>query len=70
MPHGTVRPGRWPDAVGSRPSYWTDNGSAYWYKTEPGHDVAGSIVAAVDDLRGEGHPDRCGAARLVVLPTC
>ena len=32
---GTVRPGRWPDAVGSRPSYWTDNGAAYWYKTEP-----------------------------------
>lgn len=51
---GTVRPGRWPDAVGSRPSYWTDNGSAYWYKTEPGLDAEGSIVAAVDDLRSKG----------------
>jgi hypothetical protein len=59
---GTVRPGRWPDAVGSRPSYWTDNGSAYWYKTEPGNDVAGSIVAAVDDLRANGIP--IGAVQL------
>ena len=59
---GTVRPGRWPDAVGSRPSYWTDNGSAYWYKTEPDLDVAGSIVAAVDDLRNNGVP--IGAVQL------
>ena len=59
---GTVRPGRWPDAVGSRPSYWTDNGAAYWYKTEPGYDVAGSIVAAVDDLRAKGVP--IGAVQL------
>ena len=59
---GTVRPGRWPDAVGSRPSYWTDNGAAYWYKTEPGHDVAGSIVAAVDDLRAKDVP--IGAVQL------
>ena len=58
----TVRPGRWPDAVGSRPSYWTDNGSAYWYKTEPDLDVAGSIVAAVDDLRTKGVP--IGAVQL------
>ncbi|HEY4375918.1 MAG TPA: hypothetical protein VGM93_02125, partial [Acidimicrobiales bacterium] len=53
---GTVRPGRWPDALGSRPSYWTDNGAAYWYRTEPGHDAAGSIVAAVEDLRDRGVP--------------
>ena len=59
---GTTRPGRWPDAVGSRPSYWTDNGSAYWYKTEPGHDVSGSIVSAVDDLREHGVP--IGAVQL------
>jgi hypothetical protein len=59
---GTVRPGRWPDSVGSRPSYWTDNGAAYWYKTEPGHDPAGSIVAAVDDLRKKGVP--IGAVQL------
>ena len=59
---GTVRPGRWPDALGSRPSYWTDNGAAYWYRTEPGHDAAGSIVAAVDDLRHRGVP--LGAVQL------
>lgn len=52
----TVRPGRWPDALGSKPSYWTDNGAAYWYRTEPGHDPAGSIVAAVDDLVARGVP--------------
>ncbi|MBS1846887.1 MAG: hypothetical protein JST73_01300 [Actinobacteria bacterium] len=55
---GTVRPGRWPDALGSRISYWTDNGAAYWYSTEPEHgltgDVPGSVVAAVDDLRDRG----------------
>jgi hypothetical protein len=59
---GTVRPGRWPDALGSRPSYWTDNGAAYWYRTEPGHDPAGSIVAAVNDLRDRGVP--LGAVQL------
>ena len=53
---GCVRPGRWPDAVGSRLSYWTDNGSAYWYRTEPGLDPAGSVVAAVDDLVDRGVP--------------
>ena len=59
---GTVRPGRWPDAVGTRPSYWTDNGAAYWYRTEPGLDPAGSVVAAVDDLRASGVP--IGAVQL------
>jgi hypothetical protein len=59
---GTRRPGRWADALASRPSYWTDNGAAYWYRTEPGHDVAGSIVAAVDDLRERGVP--LGAVQL------
>lgn len=59
---GTVRPGRWCDALASRPSYWTDNGSAYWYQTEPGLDVAGSIVAAVDGLRAADVP--IGAVQL------
>lgn len=48
---GTTRPGRWADALATRPSYWTDNGAAYWYRTEPDTSVADSIVAAVDDLR-------------------
>jgi hypothetical protein len=59
---GTVRPGRWADALTSRPSYWTDNGAAYWYRTEPGLDPAGSIVAAVEDLRERGVP--IGAVQL------
>ena len=59
---GTVRPGRWADALASKPSYWTDNGAAYWYRTEPGHDVAGSIVAAVEDLREKDVP--LGAVQL------
>jgi len=59
---GTVRPGRWSDALASRLSYWTDNGAAYWYRTEPGHDVAGSVVAAVDELRDRGVP--LGAVQL------
>ncbi len=65
---GTVRPGRWPDALGSRPSYWTDNGAAYWYRTEPGHDAG-----RLGRRRGRrparaGRPARQRAARLVVLP--
>ncbi|HVX18229.1 MAG TPA: hypothetical protein VHA73_09365 [Acidimicrobiales bacterium] len=59
---GTVRPGRWADALAARPSYWTDNGAAYWYRTEPGHDPAGSVSAAVTELRDRGVP--VGAVQL------
>lgn len=59
---GTVRPDPWSDALGATPSYWTDNGAAYWYKTEPGLDVAGSIVAAVEELRADDVP--IGAVQL------
>lgn len=59
---GTRRPGRWADALARTPSYWTDNGAAYWYRTEPGLDVAGSIVAAVDALRADDVP--VGAVQL------
>ena len=58
----TRRPGRYADALASRPSYWTDNGAAYWYRTEPGSDMATSIVAAVDGLRADGVP--VGAVQL------
>ena len=43
-------------------SYWTDNGSAYWYRTEPGLDAASTVVAAVDDLEARGLP--VGAVQL------
>jgi hypothetical protein len=54
--NATLRPGRYADDVNRRPSYWTDNGAAYWYKTEPGYDVAGTLEAAVGDLRSRGVP--------------
>lgn len=63
---GTERPGRWADALAAKVSYWTDNGAAYWYRTEPERglagDVPGSIVAAVDDLRDRDVP--IGAVQL------
>ncbi len=53
---GTVRPGRYADELARRPSYWTDNGAAYWYRTEPGSTVPETLTAAVDDLRARGVP--------------
>lgn len=53
---GVAAPARDADVLGTRLSYWTDNGSAYWYRTEPGHDPASTVVAAVDDLEARGVP--------------
>jgi hypothetical protein len=53
---GTPAPNRDADTLGTRISYWTDNGSAYWYRTAPELDIASSIVAAVDDLGARGIP--------------
>lgn len=39
-------------------SYWTDNGAAYWYRTEPGQTIAESVVATVEQLRTDGVPIR------------
>jgi hypothetical protein len=55
-------PARDADTLGTRLSYWTDNGSAYWYRTEPGLDSASTVVAAVDDLEARGLP--IGAVQL------
>jgi hypothetical protein len=52
----TVRPGRYDDDLGRAPSYWTDNGAAYWYKTEPGLSVSETLVGTVEDLRARGVP--------------
>lgn len=54
--YGTVRPGRYADELNRKPSYWTDNGAAYWYKTEPGHSVPETLAAVVDDLRARRVP--------------
>jgi len=49
--HATARRGRYADeAVGSL-SYWTDNGAAYWYRTEAGRDVPGTLEATLAGLR-------------------
>jgi hypothetical protein len=58
----TPAPARDADVLGTRVSYWTDNGSAYWYRTEPGLDAASTVVAAVDDLEARGL--RVGAVQL------
>src|SRR6185503_8569053 len=55
-------PARDSDTLGTRVSYWTDNGSAYWYRTEPGHDPMETVVGAVDDLEARGLP--IGAVQL------
>ncbi|RIL00854.1 MAG: hypothetical protein DCC71_18415 [Proteobacteria bacterium] len=55
--HRTVRPGRYADRLGAQLSYWTDNGAAYWYRTEPGRGgVAGTLAAKADEMRREGVP--------------
>ena len=55
--YGTTRRGRYADSLARKPSYWTDNGAAYWYRTEPGLDgVAETLEAVVDDLRERNVP--------------
>ena len=51
---GTVRPGPRADVLGRQLSYWTDNGAAYWYRTEPPRDVTATVVDAVEALRDQG----------------
>lgn len=53
---------RYRDTLGRASSYWTDNGAAYWYRTEPGHTVASGLTATVADLRARGVP--IGAVQL------
>jgi len=54
---GTRRPDRYADALGAKLSYWTDNGAAYWYRTEPGQGgVTGTLAAAARSLREQAIP--------------
>ena len=46
------------NALTSHLSYWTDNGAAYWYRTEPGVTIASSVAAAVTALHAEDVPVR------------
>ncbi len=60
--HGTARPPVDADELGRRISYWTDNGAAYWYRTEPGRDTPTTITDTVTDLRERAIP--VGAVQL------
>jgi len=42
--------------INSHLSYWTDNGAAYWYRTEPGRTIGDSIATTVEQLRDAGVP--------------
>jgi hypothetical protein len=53
---GVPRPARGDNPLTSHLSYWTDNGAAYWYRTEPGRSIADSVATAVEGLRAEGVP--------------
>lgn len=44
------------DPLTSHLSYWTDNGAAYWYRTEPGRTIAESVTDVVRALRADGVP--------------
>jgi len=56
--HGTRRPPRTCDDVLARLSYWTDNGAAYWYRSEPGEDPATTLGRVSDGLREAQVPVR------------
>lgn len=60
----TARLPRGVDALGSHVSYWTDNGAAYWYRTEAEAEgdgrrsVTGTLSATLEDLRERDVPYR------------
>lgn len=55
---GTRRPASDADPVVTHLSYWTDNGAAYWYRTEPGLDLVETLGTKLDELRRDGVPIR------------
>jgi hypothetical protein len=52
----TRRPSRYADATLAQLSYWTDNGAAYWYRSEPGLDVPTTLERTLTRLREERVP--------------
>ena len=52
----TARLPRGIDTVGAKVSYWTDNGAAYWYRTEGGRTVTDTLDATLADLRDRDIP--------------
>jgi hypothetical protein len=55
---GTQRRGRYDDALVAGLSYWTDNGSVYYYRTAPGCDYTETIARKLDELEADGVPVR------------
>lgn len=51
---GTRRRGRYADPVVGSLSYWTDNGSVYYYRTAPGCDYTETLGRKLDELAGDG----------------
>jgi hypothetical protein len=56
--HGTLRPSRYADEGVAKLSYWTDNGAAYWYRSEPGCDVPTTLERTAAQLRAARVPVR------------
>ncbi|UCE85513.1 MAG: hypothetical protein JSU66_14410, partial [Deltaproteobacteria bacterium] len=56
--HATQRPSRYHDDHLARLSYWTDNGAAYWYRSEPDCDVPTTLERVARGLREQGVPVR------------
>lgn len=46
------------NALSTHLSYWTDNGAAYWYRTESGRTISESVVEKVEELTDDGVPVR------------
>ena len=44
------------DPILTHLSYWTDNGAAYWYRTEPGLDMEATLTAKLAELAELGVP--------------
>src|SRR4051794_39039975 len=53
---GRPRASRTANPVTSHLSYWTDNGAAYWYRTEPGRTIGTSVAETVEALRANAVP--------------
>ncbi len=51
---GTTRPGRYVDPLLTHLSYWTDNGAAYWYRTEAGKDITTTLSDKLAELDALG----------------
>ncbi len=53
---GRSRVDRYGDPGLSSLGYWTDNGSAYYYKTEPGLNEESTLLSVLSDARARGIP--------------